>query len=69
MNEVFVWPVATRSLSRSTIIVCGVIGYADVKSTFDCTTAFATASEPLIATKWAFCVFNKDYYSSTIFIA
>jgi|SRR5271157_6498358 hypothetical protein len=58
-NFAFVSPSATRSLKRSTIIVCGVIGYAEIKSMFDCIAAFATASEPLIGTNCVFIILNE----------
>src|SRR4030066_199226 len=38
-NSVCTSPLATYSLYFSTIIVCGVIGYAATTSTFDCLTA------------------------------
>src|SRR5208283_853956 len=58
-NFAFVSPSATRSLKRSTIIVCGVIGYAEMKSMPDCIAALAIASEPLIATNWVFLILNE----------
>src|SRR4030043_920044 len=38
-NSVWTSPLATYSLNFSTIIVCGVIGYAATTSTSDCLTA------------------------------
>src|SRR5512136_831915 len=48
-NSVCTSPLATYSLNFSTIIVCGVIGYAATTSTSDCFAAYATASSPLKA--------------------
>ncbi len=72
MNSVSTSPLCTYSLNLSTIMVCGVIGYAATTSTSDCFTAYATASSPLSAS--TFCLATAIFvsaspYSRTIFMA